>query len=93
MPESVCDPDRKIPFMLAPHQVPAPPVSNYWVDHIRWCIAVMDSGDRSLDFIASCLSHAIRYDGLTDKQARAVQRVVDRLVLAHHDGRLECQAE
>lgn len=60
--------------------LPPPPDSNRWADVLHWCVQVMDVGDPDLAFTASILSHALTYDGLTDRQAKYGQRIYDRLL-------------
>lgn len=82
------------PFKLRPYEVPDFPNSRRWVDQLRWCLAVMDHDDDDISFLASLLGHAAGdRGGLTEKQAKYAQRIVDRVVALHSAGHLACQAE
>ena len=80
------------PFILDPWGIPDFPSSLKWADHLRWCVAVMDGDDADLGFAASLLSHALK-GGLTEKQARYAQRVIDRVRAHHSSGLLDCQQD
>jgi hypothetical protein len=72
-----------------------PPPGSAWVDALRWLVCVMDSDDRgSLAFVASCLAWALNHDGtLTERQARACQKVLQRVTRAWHAGILDVQID
>lgn len=78
-------------FSLYAHQVPDRPDSLVWVDVLRWMVCVMDVHDTRLAFIASCLSYAIKNEGLTPAQARACNRIYERVQEAFFDRVLVCQ--
>lgn len=78
-------------FVLFCDEVPEPPKSNLWVDLLRWMICVMDPDDKRLAFVAGCLSHGLRNDGLSDKQAAACQAILDTICKAWAEGVLVCQ--
>ena len=80
-------------WTLTHDQVPDPPTSKRWVDHLRWALCVID-GDQSgaIAFLAGCLAYAARPDGgLTDRQAAACNRILKGLCAAHAKGGLACQ--
>jgi len=70
---------------------PPIPSSTAWVDVLHWCVRVMDVDDPDLGFAASILSHAIKFDGLSEKQARYAQRIFDRLATLYHRQQLPGQ--
>lgn len=79
------------PFTLERHQVPQPPiVSTSWFDWLRWLVVVMNPDDPQFHFIASLLSHAARYGALTENQAGAANRAIDRVFTAYEAGDLLC---
>lgn len=78
-------------YALEPHQVPNFPVSDRWVDHLRWCLAVMDANDDDIAFAASLLSHAINNGGLTEKQVKYATRTVKRVQALWLAEQLRCQ--
>lgn len=68
------------PFTLEYHQVPAPPYgSKSWADWLRWLIVVMNPDDPQLHFAASLLSHSLKTGGLSEKQAAAANRTIQRV--------------
>lgn len=79
------------PFRLHWNEVPDPPKSKAWACHLRWCIAVMDDDDDDMGFVASLLAHTCKSGGLTHKQARYAQRILDRIAAHHSGGYLDCQ--
>lgn len=83
--------DDRNPFSLRPEQVPDPPHSSLYRDWLRWCVAVMDDDDSQLDFAASMLSQAIPRGGLTTKQAKWADKIIDLVFRAYEQGRLDCQ--
>ncbi len=78
-------------YQLRPSQVPDSPDTSAWVDHLRWCVAVMDADDRDLGFAASLLSYAVDRGGLTEKQARHAARTVRRIQSLWLADALACQ--
>jgi hypothetical protein len=58
---------------------------------LRWMVCVMDPSDARLAFIASCLSHSLRHDGLTKPQSEACNKILARIFDAYRDGILVCQ--
>lgn len=78
-------------FRLHPSQVPEYPTSIQWVCLLRWCIAVMDATDRDIGFAASLLYYASDKGGLTEKQAKHGQRLIDRVHALWLAEALECQ--
>lgn len=70
---------------------PAIPESTQWTDVLHWCVRVMDIDDPDLGFAASILSHAIKFGGLSEKQARYAQRIFDRLATLYHRQQLPAQ--
>lgn len=72
--------------------VPPRPSKSKWEHQLRWLIAVMDDDDSSIQFVASCLSHCIKNDGLTQRQAQACQRILDRVSDMWMRSVLDCQA-
>lgn len=78
-------------YSLAPSQVPAPPASAQWVEQLRWCMAVMDSDPDELGFVAGLISYAIKQGGLTEKQAKYAQRLLDRVTEDWEAGKLGFQ--
>lgn len=79
------------PFTLRQHQVPEPPEGGRWDDHLRWLLMVMNPEDPQLHFAASILSHALRYGQISEKQAEAALRMLERIMLAYREGELRCQ--
>ncbi|AHE55894.1 hypothetical protein [Sphingomonas sanxanigenens] len=53
----------------------------------------MDGDDPDLGFTASLLAHALKYEGLSDKQARYADRIVDRLTALYRRGHLASQID
>lgn len=51
----------------------------------------MNHDDKSMYFIAGCLSHFLKHGGLSDRQARACNKVVSRLLDEAEAGTLDCQ--
>ena len=78
-------------FTLYAHQVPCCPDAPTWFDCLRWLVVVMNPDDRSLLFVASCLSHAIKNNGLTEKQGDACAKVFERVCRDFNAGLLLCQ--
>lgn len=79
------------PFTLSRHQVPEPPYgSTAWFDWLRWLVTVMNPSDPQFSFIASLLSSAVKYGRLTEKQADAGNRAIERVVAAYDAGDLLC---
>ena len=78
-------------FNLSRHQVPEPPYgSKEWFDWLRWMVVVMNPDDPQFHFVASLLSSAARYGSLTQKQAAAGNRAVERITAAYEAGDLRC---
>lgn len=78
-------------YRLHPPQVPDCPAGGDWVDHLRWCVAVMDADDDDLGFAASLLSYAVSKGGLTSKQARHGNRLLERIHALWLADALDCQ--
>ena len=78
-------------FTLTASETPDPPESTLWADLLRWMVCVMDPDDTRLAFVSSCLSHACKAGGLTERQARACQKMLDDVWQAWADGVLICQ--
>ena len=79
------------PWALLDWQVPDPPSSQVWADHLRWLVAVMDHDDSDLAFIASLLSHALKFEGLTEKQAAPANKILARVRRMWREDRLSVQ--
>lgn len=62
-------------FDLSPPKPEAAPL-----EVMKWMIAVMDIDDKSLMFTASVLAQAIKWNGLTPKQAEGISRVYGRVM-------------
>ncbi len=78
-------------FTLSRHQVPEPPYgSKAWFDWLRWMVVVMNPDDPQFHFVASLLSSAVRYGRLTEKQAAAGNRAIERITAAYEAGDLLC---
>ena len=78
-------------FTLECHQVPAPPpTAALWADWLRWLVVVMNPDDPQLHFAASLLSHALKAGGLSEKQANAGNRMIERILAAYSAGDLRC---
>jgi hypothetical protein len=80
-----------LPWALLDWQVPDPPSSQVWTDHLRWLVAVMDHDDSDLAFIASLLSYALKFDGLTEKQAAPANKILARVRRMWREDRLSVQ--
>lgn len=78
-------------YALAPHQVPDFPTSDRWLDHLRWCVAVMDTDDDDVGFAASLLSHVVTNGGITEKQVKYAKRIVERVRALWLVQQLGCQ--
>lgn|SRR5690554_2979926 len=82
-------------FMLKNYQVPDMPRQiggTPWVDILRWMVCVMNPDDRSLHFIASVLSSAIKNEGkLSPKQAEVVEKIFKRVERDFDSEVLDCQ--
>lgn len=89
-PDTTCAPEAPQPYRLEDWQVPPIPKSMRWTCHLRWMVTVMDADDRSLHFVSSCLSHALK-GPLSDKQVNALIKCRNRVVLAFETEMLECQ--
>ena len=81
----------KEPFSLLAHQVPEYPENAGWGDVLRWMICVMDPCDQRLAFIAGCLSHFLKFGGLTLKQSKACRKILVRIAEDFNAGILVCQ--
>jgi hypothetical protein len=79
------------PWALIDWQVPDPPSSQVWADHLRWLVAVMDHDDSDLAFIASLLSHALKFEGLTESQAAPANKILARVRRMWREDRLSAQ--
>jgi hypothetical protein len=80
--------------MLEDYQVPLPPYGEDgtpWTDTLRWLVCVMNPDDRSLHFIASVLSSALKNGGLTERQAAAAKKIEHRIMRDYDAGVLDCQ--
>ena len=78
-------------YCLSTSQIPGFPSGGRWTDILRWCVAVMDEGDDDLAFMASLLSHSVRFGGLTAKQVRYAKEIVERVHQQWEWGGLEFQ--
>lgn len=79
------------PFTLESFQVPEPPYgSKSWFDWLRWMVTVMNPDDPQFHFIASLLASAARYGKLTEKQAAAANRAIERIAAAYEADDLLC---
>lgn len=78
-------------FSLFSHQVPSPPKSLAWVDILKLVVCVMDPDDTRLGFAAGCLSQAAKHSGLTEKQAKACQKIYERMLSDYRQQILVCQ--
>lgn len=72
-------------------ETPQPPDSVRWADVLRWLVCVMDPDDKSLSYVASCLSHALQFNGLSDKQHIVCAKISDRVRASYDAGTLLCQ--
>lgn len=72
--------------------VPEPPEDMSWTANLRWLVSVMNDDDRSLGFIAGCLSYCVVNDGITAKQERGCRKVLDRVLDDFENLQLDCQA-
>ncbi len=90
-----CEAEAKAPpalsFTLHAGQVPERPVSNLWVDQLRWLVCVMNTDDNALHFISSVLSHVLKNGGLSAAQGKVAESVLDRIAKDHAAGILHCQ--
>ncbi|MDB6178985.1 hypothetical protein PAF17_15950 [Paracoccus sp. Z330] len=78
-------------FTLERHQVPEPPhESALWPDWLRWLVVVMNPDDPQLHFAASLLSHALKTGSLSQKQAAAGNRMLNRVFASFQEGDLLC---
>lgn len=68
---------------------PMPKDGDDWVNTIKWMIAVMDDDDPYLEFMASVLSQAIKFGGITPKQETACARNLVRIKELYEHGRLK----
>lgn len=68
---------------------PMPREGDDWINTIKWMIAVMDDDDPYLEFMASVLSQAIKFDGITPKQEAACARNLTRIKELYEHGRLK----
>ncbi len=78
-------------FGLTASQVPDVPASTRWVDMLRWCVCDVDCDDYDLGFLASLLSYALRHGGLTERQERYAQKIVNRVHTTWSENRLQAQ--
>lgn len=58
---------------------------------LKWMIGVMDRDDKSLAFIASVFSYAMKNGAVSEKQADAAGRVYDKVVAQFDAGHLAVQ--
>ncbi|GGC70768.1 hypothetical protein [Chelatococcus reniformis] len=80
-------------YRLRPDQVPDFPEGGKWGDALRWSLAVMDPGDRDIEFLASLLSYCLKHGGLTEKQAHHATRTITRVRDRWRAGELQfCQS-
>ena len=70
---------------------PENPNVDEWIPQLRWLVSVMNDDDKSIAFIAGCLSQCIAKDGLTDRQSAGCQKVFDRVLDAYSHLQLDCQ--
>jgi hypothetical protein len=71
--------------------VPPPPDGDLWDDNLRWCVFVMNKGDPQRHFAASCLAWVMKTGGLSDKQAAACGKMLDRILGLYGADALDCQ--
>ena len=64
--------------------VPQPPSNGMWLDKLRWLCAVMDNDDPDLAFACGLLENCLKFDGLTERQARYAGKISKRIE-AHFD--------
>lgn len=79
-------------FSLKLYEVPVPPESKDWVDHLRWMICVMDYDDTSLPFVAGLLAHCYQNGALSHKQDMVARKIINRVRDMYFTGVLYCQA-
>ncbi|MBO1022594.1 hypothetical protein IPV08_21765 [Methylobacterium sp. SD274] len=78
-------------YSLDCEAVPVYPTNGDVVGRLRWCIAVCDSNDRGLGFAASLLSFAIERGGLTVRQLRCAETLIERIRHQWATCDLDCQ--
>lgn len=71
--------------------IPKPPASEEFHHLLRWCIAVMNEDDPQFAFCASLLSHAVKFSGLTERQAYAGNKMINRIIESYGAGTLDMQ--
>ena len=79
-------------FYPSAKDVPPPPSSSLFDDHLRWAVFVMDRDDPQRHFAASCLAWVLKSGGLSERQAAACVRLLARIRELYGAGALECQA-
>lgn len=50
-----------------------------WPEILHEAVRAMATDDRDLGFMSSLLASALKYDGLTDRQAKYANRILDRM--------------
>lgn len=71
--------------------VPETPHENSWTAILRWLICVMNDEDKSMGFVAGCLSQCVKNGGLTDRQADGCRKVFSRILDDYEHLQLDCQ--
>ena len=54
------------------------PRSNEYTELLRFVIQIMDADDLSFEFTASLLSFSVNNSGLSDKQAKWADKIIDK---------------
>jgi hypothetical protein len=72
--------------------VPPPPDGNLWDDNLRWCVFVMNKGDPQRHFAASCLAWVLKTGGLSERQAKACEKMLARITALYDAEALDCQS-
>lgn len=65
--------------MATPEGLEPPPDNASWAAQLHWAVRSIPTDDKGLGFLASLLSHALKYGGLSDKQARYANRALERI--------------
>ena len=78
-------------FCLKAHQVPDFPDEKLWTEELHWLVCVMNRDDPAFNFIASLFSYALANEGLTERQAKAANKILARVQVDWLAGALDCQ--
>lgn len=78
-------------FTLTASHVPQEPASRQWSDLLRWLVCIMDPDDKRLSFVAGCLSHTLKFGGLSDRQCAACEAILNSVKSDLSEGILLCQ--